>query len=99
MQQEKLAKKEAAGKSKQKENGSIKTEDTSSELTQSERKTRGAKRQPELLSPSEKIDTTARKRLRKNNLSDANILNVIDEEELQKRAAKVSLSLHNQGMN
>jgi hypothetical protein len=42
-----------------------------------------------LLSPSEKTDTTTRKRMRKNNLSDANILNVIDEEELQKRAAKV----------
>jgi hypothetical protein len=40
-----------------------------------------------VLSP--KTDATARKRLRKNNLSDDNILNVIDEEELQKRAAKV----------
>ena len=77
------------GKSKQKENEGIKAEDTSSEITKFGRKTRGAKRQPELLSPSEKTDATARKRLRKNNLSDANILNVIDEEELQKRAAQV----------
>ncbi len=90
MQQEKLAKREAAGKNKQKENGTINTEETPSEIPKSGRKTRGAKRQPELLSPSEKTDTTARKRMRKNNLSDANILNVIDEEELQKHAAKVN---------
>ncbi|XP_046457073.1 lymphoid-specific helicase-like [Daphnia pulex] len=89
MKQEKLSKREAAGKNKQKENGTTKTEETPSEIPKSGRKTRGAKRQPELLSPSEKTDTTTRKRMRKNNLSDANILNVIDEEELQKRAAKV----------
>ena len=84
-----MAKKEATGKSKQKENES--TQDDSSETTKSERKTRGAKRQPELLSPK-KTDLTARKRFRKTNLSDENILNVIDEGELQKRAAKVRVN-------
>nr|CAH0110344.1 unnamed protein product [Daphnia galeata] len=86
IKQEKLAKKAAKDKSRLKDSENIKAEDTSSETTMSGiRKTRGAKRQPDVLSP--KTDATARKRLRKNNLSDDNILNVIDEEELQKRAA------------
>lgn len=86
IKQEKLAKKAAKDKSRLKDTENIKAEDTPSETTMSGiRKTRGAKRQPDVLSP--KTDATARKRLRKNNLSDDNILNVIDEEELQKRAA------------
>ena len=92
IQQEKLAKKAAKDKSRLKDTENFKAEDTSSETTMSGiRKTRGAKRQPDVLSP--KTDATARKRLRKNNLSNDNILNVIDEEELQKRAAHVSVKL------
>lgn len=46
-----------------------------------------------MLSPNEGTSTSTRKRLCKNNLSEANILNVIDEEELQRRVANVCLSL------
>lgn len=88
IKQEKLAKKEAAEKKKLKENNiDKKLEEPPSDIVKSEKKTRGAKRQTELLSPNEKTDTTQRKRLRKNNISEANILNVLDEKELRKRAA------------
>lgn len=90
VKQEKLAKKEAAGKMKLKENNSVSNnKEKPLDTVISEKKTRGAKRQTELLSPTEKTDTTSRKRLRKNNLSQDNILNVLDEKELQKRAAHV----------
>lgn len=85
-----MAKREAAiKKNKQKENDKVSKEGENVNESNYVRKTRGAKRQPGLLSPSEGTETTARKRLRKNNLSEANILNVIDEEELQRRAAHV----------
>ena len=85
-----MAKKEAVSKKKQKENE--KTEKSEPEPPSSGRKTRGAKRQPELLSPNrEESDVSSRKK-RKNNKSESNILNVIDEEELQKRAAHVRFS-------
>ncbi|XP_057369062.1 lymphoid-specific helicase-like [Daphnia carinata] len=88
IKQEKLAKKEAAEKKKLKENDiANQLEEPPSDIVKSEKKTRGAKRQTELLSPNEKTGTASRKRLRKNNLSEANILNVLDEKELRKRAA------------
>lgn len=88
-----MAKKEDNKRNKQKENES--TGKTEAEPPKSGRKTRGAKRQPEVLSPtSEENDITSRKK-RKNNISQTNILNVIDEEELQKRAANVSFPFLN----
>lgn len=87
-----MAKKEAAEKKKLKENNiDKKLEEPPSDIVKSEKKTRGAKRQTELLSPNEKTDSTQRKRLRKNNISEANILNVLDEKELRKRAAHVGV--------
>lgn len=54
-------------------------------------RTRGSKRQNELRSPEcDAAESKKRiKRTRKVNLSEADILNVIDEEELHKRAAQV----------
>lgn len=90
-QQEKMAKRDLNKKTskKLKENASSTKLIEKTPEPSSSRKTRGAKRQTELLSPSDESGATSRKRLRKANLSEANILNVIDEEELQKRAAQV----------
>lgn len=96
MQQEKVAKRNnALDKKTSKENESSSKIDDKTTGTTSGRKTRGAKRQPEMLSPSNGSEVTSRKRSRKQNLSQANILNVIDEEELQKRAAHVGYKLLN----
>lgn len=91
-QQEKLAKKEAR-EAKQKENVKIvKTECASPVQTKSGRM-RGAKRQSEMLSPTEASNATPRKRVRKANLTETTKLNEIIEEELHKRAANVRYSM------
>ena len=93
-QAEKQAKKEAAAekkKAKQKEKENSLLSDGNADSKTSGQKTRGAKRQNELRSPEGDVRDTRQsvKRTRKATLTEADILNIIDEEELHKRVAQV----------